>query len=137
MTLNGLTSIRAYDQLAYFSDQFKNENELSANVTFTYAIINRWLGFRLDFGIIALTLFATGFCIVFKGRIDNELLAFSLQTLTDFQIFFSISIRMMAEMQNYVTSAQSIEKYTKLEIEDRLEKPNDKILIGQTDSKRT
>ena len=78
MIINGLISIRAYDKLDFFRKQFMNEAELSANVTFTYIVTNRWLGFRFDMGIVILTLTASVFCIVFKGIIDDELLTFSL-----------------------------------------------------------
>ena len=82
-----------------------NETELSANVTFTYIVANRWMGFRFDLGIIVLTLTASVLCIVFKGSIENELLTFSLQIITDVTIYFSVSMRFMAEFQNYMTSA--------------------------------
>ena len=78
MIINGLISIRAYDKLGFFRKQFMNEAELSANVTFTYVVTNRWLGFRFDIGIVVLSLTASVLCIVFKGIIDNELLTFSL-----------------------------------------------------------
>ena len=78
MIINGLISIRAYDKLNFFKEQFMNEAELSANVTFTYIVTNRWLGFRFDLGIVVLSLTASVLCIAFKGIIDDELLTFSL-----------------------------------------------------------
>ena len=66
MGLNGLVSIRAYDKVDFFKGQFLNESELSANVTFTYAVANRWLGFRMECGIMALSWAASSFCIAFK-----------------------------------------------------------------------
>ena len=89
-----------------------NEAELSANVTFTYIITNRWMGFRFDLGIVVLSLTASISVIAFKGIIDNELLTISLQIITDITIYFSISMRYLTEMQNYMTSAQSIHQYT-------------------------
>jgi len=128
MVVNGLISIRAYNKLAFFRAQFMNESELSANVTFTYVITNRWMGFRLDLGILVLSLVASGFCVGLKNVVDNQLLAFSLQLITDFTVYFSISIRVLTELQNYMTSAQSIHAYTQVEIEDELQKPLDSIL---------
>lgn len=71
MVVNGLVSIRAYDKLDYFKNQFLNEAELSANVTFTYIVTHRWLGFRFDIGIVILSLVASFFCIGFKNLIDS------------------------------------------------------------------
>jgi ABC-type multidrug transport system fused ATPase/permease subunit len=45
--------------------------------------------------------------------------------VTDVIVFFSLSIRMYAEMQNMMTSSQRIIEYTKLESEDLLVKPLD------------
>ena len=86
---------------------------------------NRWLGFRFDTGIVFLSLVASIFCISFKGNVDSELLAFSLQIITDVTIYFSIAMRYATEMQNFMTSAQAIHNYTQLAIEDELKKPED------------
>jgi len=45
------------------------------------------------------------FSIYAKGKLDNEILAFSLQVITDVVVFFSISLRMLAEIENYFTSS--------------------------------
>ena len=98
MVVNGLVSIRAYDKIDFFKEQFMNEAELSANVTFTYIVTSRWLAFRLDIGILLMSIAASVSCIVLKGQIDSELLSFSLQIITDFAIFFSISVRLITMM---------------------------------------
>ena len=48
MVVNGLISIRAYNKFEFFKTQFLNEAEIFANVTFTYVVTNKWLGFRFD-----------------------------------------------------------------------------------------
>ena len=131
MVVNGLVSIRAYDKLDYFKNQFLNEAELSANVTFTYIVTHRWLGFRFDIGIVILSLVASFFCIGFKNLIDSQELAFSLQIITDVTIYFSIAMRYATEMQNFMTSAQAIHQYTQLDKEDELKKSEDKELLDQ------
>jgi len=108
-----------------------NEAELSANVTFTYIVTNRWLGFRFDLAICTLSLVAAICCVAFKGAIDAELLTFSLQILTDVTIYFSISARYLTEMQNFMTSAQAIHRYTQLDQEDALSKPKDAELLAE------
>ena len=71
---------------------------MSANVTFTYSIINRWLVFRMAFGIVILCMVASFFCVAFKGIIDEELLSFSLQILTDMAVYFAIAMLSLTEM---------------------------------------
>ena len=69
-------------------------------------------------------------CMAFKGIIGGELLTFSLQILTDITIYFSISMRYITEMQNFMTSAQAIHRYTLLDSEDALEKEKDVELLA-------
>ena len=47
-----------------------------------------------------------------KDKVDVEKLAFTLQIITDVVVFFSYSIRMTAEIENYMTSSQRIHRYT-------------------------
>lgn len=91
--INGLVSIRAYEKVDFFRRQFMNESELSANVSFTYFSVNRWLAYRLDLGCLFMTIFTAIACISFKGTIESDLLTFSLQIITDVAVFFSVSIR--------------------------------------------
>jgi ABC-type multidrug transport system fused ATPase/permease subunit len=48
--------------------------------------------------------------------------------MTDVIGFFSVSFRMYAELQNFMTSSQRLHQYTTLELEDKLEKEIDKNL---------
>lgn len=57
------------------------------------------------------------------------MLIVSIQSVTDIIVFFSITVRMFAEIQNMMTSSQRIVDYTRLEEEDELEKPGDQELI--------
>jgi ATP-binding cassette subfamily C (CFTR/MRP) protein 1 len=110
------------------------ESDLSANVTFTYTIANRWLGMRFDFAILVLAMSTAMFSIFMRGLFPAALLIFSLQIITDVTNNFSIAMRFFAEMQNHLTSAQRIYSYTQLESEDLLTKPKDQE-IGQWPSK--
>lgn len=65
------------------------------------------------------------------GWVSKEMLAVSIQIVTDIIVFFSITVRMLAEVQNMMTSSQRLVDYTKLELEDELEKPGDKKLIAE------
>ena len=102
--------------------------EKSANSTFCYAAVNRWVGVRLDALCVLFGIGVTTICVVLKGQVEREKLTFSLQLVTDVIVLFSISIRMLAELQNMMTSSQRIIEYTKLESEDLLVKPNDEKL---------
>ena len=55
-----------------------------------------------------------------KGKIPNEQLAYMLQVITDVAVLFSFSCRLLAELDNLMTSSQRIVGYTELESEDAL-----------------
>lgn len=112
MIVNGLVTLRAFEKTQYFRYGFMQDLEKGANVTFCYNIANRWLGLNLDFTCLIFSSSVAIFCVVAKGTIPSEQLAFTLQIITDVIIFFSISIRMGAEMENYMTSSQRMYKYT-------------------------
>ena len=86
------------------------------------------MGCYLDLICSLFILGASTFSLMFKDRYDSELLAFTLQILTDVVNFFSFTLRMGAEIENYFTSAQRLHKYTLLESEDLLDKEQEIIL---------
>lgn len=120
MVLNGLVTIRAYKKIDYFNVHCMVENEKSANVTFTYMIANRWIGVRFDIATVIVTGIASALCMAARGWIEPDMLTFSLQNLTDVVVHFSVAIRMIAELNNFMTASQRIIKYTELEEEDAL-----------------
>jgi ABC-type multidrug transport system fused ATPase/permease subunit len=73
--------------------------------------------------------------IFFRNSIDPKLLAFSLQNLSDSVVFFAITVRMSADFQTFMTSAQAMVQYTKLESEDALIKEYDAIVDKDCESK--
>ena len=100
--------------------------EKSANSTYCYYLVNRWVGIRLDSICVLFSVCTAFFCISLKDSgIDRSLLTYSLQIVADIISIFSVSIRMFAEVENYMTSSQRIIEYTNIESEDLLVKPKD------------
>ena len=128
MIVNGLTSLRTYERTDWFKKGFIDQLEKSTNVTFCFFAINRWMGISLDIICLFFTFSSASFAVFAKGAINHEVLAFLLQILTDVIVFFSFSIRMYAEIENYFTSFQRITKYTLLESEDLLVKKSGGLL---------
>lgn len=131
--MNGLVTLRSYRKFDFFKYQFMDALEKSANSTFCFNLANRWVGTRLDNLVV---LFAVSTCAMSillkdKGWLPKELLVISIQIVTDIIVFFSITVRMFAETQNMMTCSQRIVDYTKLELEDELEKPGDKQLLDK------
>lgn len=103
--INGLVSVRALKKVEYMRDDLVDEVDLSANVTFMYVTLHRWLGVRLDSAALIFVLSVGIFSLLFKNQLDASDLAFSLQIVLDLVFFLSISLRFCGEFENYTTSA--------------------------------
>ena len=123
MVVNGLVSLRSANRMQFFRKDFLLNVELASNATFCYVIVNRWIGLRLDIICGSFIVSVAIFAMTQRDKIDPELLAMSLQIVSDIIFLFSISFRMFAEIENFMTSSQRIIEYTQLEQEDDLEKP--------------
>jgi hypothetical protein len=76
--VSGLVSLRTYERLEYFREQFIDSLEKSCNITFTMFAANRWMGLNLDFCILLFNCFTTIFTLIAKGKLKDEYLAFTL-----------------------------------------------------------
>lgn len=128
MAVTGLITLRAYKKFDYFKIQFMQAIEKSANSTFCFNVLSRWIGLRLDLFSSYFSIGTVAFCVLMKGKIERELLTFSLQIVSDMLVTFSLGIRFYAELQNIMVAPKRIHEYTLLDIEDDLEKPGDQKL---------
>lgn len=78
MIVNGLVTLRTYERIPFFKSSFIDDLEKSTNVTFSYFAINRWMATALDLICMLFTLGASSFAVLAKGKMDTELLAFTL-----------------------------------------------------------
>lgn len=78
MMISGLVTFRAYRRFDFYREQFLEALESSANSTFCYNMVNRWIGTRLDLVCAFLAICTAAFCVAYKGILSTELLIFSL-----------------------------------------------------------
>lgn len=110
--VSGLTSIRAYERFEYFRGRFIDDLEKSANVTWSYFVVNRLMGFVMDIATVSFCIGVAIFSmLLYIDQMSPSKLAFGLQIICDVSAFFSISVRYFAECQNYMTSAQRTIQY--------------------------
>ena len=76
--VNGLISVRALKKVPHMRDDLIDEVELSANATFMFVAIHRWLGVRLDSAALIFVFTVGVLAVLFKDSIDRNILAFSL-----------------------------------------------------------
>lgn len=128
LLIQGLVTVRTYDRAAYFKQDFNNNLEKGANATFCFNVVNRWMGLRLDLVCVVFTIFVTIIAFIQRGYVNSELLILSIQSMTDVISFFSVSFRMYAELDNFMTSPQRLYQYAQLKSEPDLELEIDKDL---------
>jgi hypothetical protein len=93
-----------------------------ANATFSFLIVVRWMNVRLDALCMVVSSLNVILCIAFKNKIDNALISFALQIVTDLLVGYSVTLRGCAEFDNYMICAKRVMEYTELEMEDDLRK---------------
>jgi hypothetical protein len=79
--------------------------EKSANSTFCFNVANRWVGVRLDSLVVLFGSSTCALAVLLKNNenIDKSMLVISIQIVTDIIVFFSITVRLYAEIQNMMT----------------------------------
>ena len=83
-----------------------------ANAMFCNNSISRWIGLRLDLLCGIFTCCVAWFCLARKGHTKAKILIVTMQIVTDLIAWFSYSIRLYAELENYMTSSQRMMSYT-------------------------
>lgn len=91
-----------------------NTQEKCANASFCFNVATRWIGLRLDMICAFFTIITIVAAFAQKGRMNEELLILTVQSMTDVMAFFSVSVRMYAELENFMTSPQRLFEYSKL-----------------------
>ena len=64
-------------------------------------------------------------CIMLKGKVNSELLAFSVAILVDTLSYFSYTFRLKNDLNLFMTSISNCLRYTQIKSEDELYKISD------------
>ena len=75
----------------------------------------RWIMYTLDISLGIFICLAAISCLVLKGKVEAQLLAVSLQIITDALNMFSHAIRCKVDVDNFMTCFQRMYEYTQLE----------------------
>lgn len=97
MIVNGLVTLRSFDKIGYFKQDFLISLEKCANVTFCYIATMRWMGVRFDLICAAFSSATTILAVLQRGKVNSDNLTITMQLVSDLIAMFSFSIRMYAE----------------------------------------
>ena len=128
LAFTGIVPMRTSGRIDFFRKDFVNQLKFSTNASFCQVIASRWLSVRLDLLFAIFISLVAFFLVTLKGHVESSHLVVSLQISIDAIFLFSLTFRMYAEFESKIGSLQRMVAYTKLEEEDKLEKPGDEEL---------
>ena len=133
-SLDGLTSIRAFNVQDDFLNIFAERIDSNARAYFVLLATGRWFGLRLDLMVSLLTLTTAVLVISLRHQIDPSAAALSISYCITLSGLFQWAVRQSAEAENLITSAERIYEYSQLpseshwsssESNDPIQPPND------------
>ncbi|CAF1379373.1 unnamed protein product [Rotaria sordida] len=113
-SLDGLTSIRAFDVQGDFLKMFIERIDTNARASFILFASARWFGVRLDLMTSVLILVTAIFAVALRHQIDPSAAALSISYCINLTGLFQWAIRQSAESENFMTSAERIHEYGQL-----------------------
>ncbi|CAF0850567.1 unnamed protein product [Rotaria sordida] len=113
-SVDGLTSIRAFDVQGDFLNMFMERIDTNSRAYFILLGTVRWFGLRLDLLASLLTLVTAILAVALRHQIDPSAAALSISYCITLTGLFQWCIRQSAEAENFMTSAERIHEYGQL-----------------------
>ncbi|KAJ8340233.1 hypothetical protein SKAU_G00348660 [Synaphobranchus kaupii] len=110
-TIQGLTTIHAYDKREQYIELFKGMNDKNANHFLLFNCGNRWLSFRLDFLSAVVTLFVGLFVILGPASISPALKGLALSYTIQLTGMLQYVVRLSTELEARFTSVERLQEY--------------------------
>ncbi|XP_015517778.1 probable multidrug resistance-associated protein lethal(2)03659 isoform X1 [Neodiprion pinetum] len=126
-TLNGLTTIRAFDAEANLSKEFDNHQDLHSSAWYIFISCSRTFGYYLDFTCVIYTGLVTFSFLVLSQETFGGNVGLAITQCIGLTGMLQWGVRQTAEMENHMTSVERVLEYSTLEQEPPLEsKPEHK-----------
>ncbi|EDK44914.1 conserved hypothetical protein [Lodderomyces elongisporus NRRL YB-4239] len=120
-TLNGLTTVRAYNQEDRFTFIMNTVVDFNIKSQYMLTSINRWLNFRLQFvgglGVLSaslLSIFSLKTAHPLSASMVGFIMTYALQVTGSLRIV----VRMSAEVESSIVAVERCLEYTELEVEE-------------------
>ena len=113
-TLDGLITLRAYKLEAKMKNAFFRMIDDNGRALFSFMIINRWFGLRLDGICAGIVLILAVLACALKDTINVGLLGFALAYMMSVSALFQWTVRQSAEVESQMTSVERLCSYIDL-----------------------
>lgn len=117
-SLDGLTTIRAFNVEDDFVHMFLERTDTNTRAHFTLNCAVRWFGLRLDLMTSVLALITAVLSVALRRQVNSSAVALSLSYCINLTTLFQWAVRQSAEAENFMTSAERIHEYGQLIPED-------------------
>ncbi|CAF3210343.1 unnamed protein product [Rotaria sp. Silwood2] len=131
-SLDGLTSIRAFDVQVDFLNMFIERIDNNSRAYFILFTAASWFGLRLDLLASLLTLVTAILAVALRHQIDPSAAALSISYCITLTGLFQWSMRQSAEAENFMTSAERVHEYGQLLPESHQNNQKSNVLIQPT-----
>jgi ATP-binding cassette subfamily C (CFTR/MRP) protein 4 len=117
-TLEGLTTLRAYQLETRVASLFQEQVDDNARVFFSFLMCARWLGLRLDLETAVILTFVCFLAVILRDTVDVGLLGFALVYTMSLSGLFQWTVRQSVEVETQMTSVERINTYAQLPPEE-------------------
>lgn len=112
--LEGLATVRAYKIEERLRAKFREQVDKNIRAWWSFQLLNRWLGFRLDLQTATILLVTVFPAVALKDSLDVGLVGFALVYVLNLSSLFQWTVRQSAEIENHMTSVERIQAYMSL-----------------------
>ncbi|KAK3250532.1 hypothetical protein CYMTET_40092 [Cymbomonas tetramitiformis] len=123
-TLQGVTSVRAYQSETRLRKSFNDAVNRNNNATLLYLNAGRWLGVRLDFIAAVAIVVAAGLVFLLRDVLPPGLAGVVLVYSLQMTGLFQYGVRQAAEVETLLTSVERMVEYTEVDVEASLNTPD-------------
>ncbi|XP_064396708.1 ATP-binding cassette sub-family C member 4-like [Halichondria panicea] len=120
-TLQGLPIIRSFGKTGVSMKQFHDYQNEHTKAYYLYLVLTRWLGIRMDFLNTLLLALVSFLAVLFAEVFDPALISLAVTYIISLSGLFQYTVRISADIENIMVSAERINEYSKLENEASLE----------------